>query len=118
MDLLGSIPAGWDTTIILDAKIGNYIITARRKNNDWIIGGMTDSSARDITINLSFLYNGGHATDSYIATICKDGINADRNAKDYIIEEKTLTVNDKLQIHMAPAGGVLVRLVKSKFIKL
>ena len=112
MDLLGSIPAGWDTTIILDAKVGNYIVTARRKNNDWVIGGMTDSSARDITINLSFLYNRGHAADSYIATICKDGINADRNATDYIIEEKTLMANDKLQIHMAPAGGVLLRLVK------
>jgi alpha-glucosidase len=111
MDLLGSIPAGWDTTIILDAKVGNYIVTARRKNNDWVIGGMTDSSERDITINLSFLYNRGHA-DSYIATICKDGINADRNATDYIIEEKTLMANDKLQIHMAPAGGVLLRLVK------
>jgi alpha-glucosidase len=107
MNLLGSIPAGWDTTIILDAKAGEYIITARRKNNDWYIGGMTDSSARDINIDLSFLNNG-----NYTATICKDGINADRNAMDYAIEEKTLTANDKLQIHLAPAGGFLIRLKK------
>ena len=31
MELLGSIPAAWDTTIISDAKVGEYIITARTK---------------------------------------------------------------------------------------
>ncbi len=107
MELLGSIPSGWDTTIILDAKVGKYIITARRKNNDWYIGGMTDSSARDIKIDLSFLNEG-----NFNATICKDGINADRNAMDYVIEGKTLSANNSLQIHVAPAGGFLVKLKK------
>jgi alpha-glucosidase len=107
MDLLGSIPAGWDTTIILDAEIGNYIITARRKNNDWYIAGMTDSSSRNINIDLSFLDAGNFKT-----TICKDGVNADRNAMDYVIEEKTLSANDNLQIHLAPNGGFLVKLIK------
>ena len=107
MELLGSIPSAWDTTIVIDAKVGNYIITARRKNNDWYIAGITDSSARDFNVDLSFLSEGNYNT-----TICKDGINADRNAMDYAIEEKTLTANDKLQIHLAPAGGFLVRLKK------
>ncbi len=107
MELLGSIPVGWDTTIIIDAKAGNYIITARRKKNDWFIAGITDSSARDVAIDLSFLGEG-----NYAATICKDGINADRNAMDYVIEEKTLYVNDSLEIHIAPGGGFLVRLRK------
>lgn len=107
MELLGSIPAGWDTTIIPDAKIGNYIITARRKNNDWYIAGMTDSSSRNINIDLSFLNAGNFKT-----TICKDGINADRNAMDYLIEEKMLSANDNLQIHLAPNSGFLVKLIK------
>jgi len=107
MELLGSIPTSWDTTIIADAKIGAYIITARRKGNDWFIAGITDSIARDITIDLSFLSEGNYAT-----TICKDGINADRNAMDYVMEEKPLTANDNLQIHMAPAGGFLMRVAK------
>jgi alpha-glucosidase len=107
MELLGSIPTSWDTTIVVDAKIGAYIITARRKGNDWFIAGMTDSSARDITIDLSFL-----SEANYNATICKDGVNANRNAMDYVIEEKPLTANKNLQIHMAPAGGFLVKLRK------
>ena len=105
MQLLGSIPTTWDTTIITHAKIASYIVTARRHGSDWFIAGITDSAARDINLDLSFL-----AAGNYTATICKDGINANRNAMDYVIEEKTLTANDKLQIHLAPGGGFLVRL--------
>lgn len=107
MQLLGSTPTTWDTTIIVDAKVGEYIITARKHGNDWFIAGLTDSTARDIKLALSFLSAG-----NYKATICKDGINANRNAMDYTIEEKTLTAKDALQIHLAPAGGFLVRLRK------
>lgn len=107
MELLGSIPAGWDTTIIIDAKVGNYIITARKKNNDWYIAGMCDSSARDFTINLSFLDN-----NNYTTTICKDGVNANRNAIDYSIEKTSVKRNSKIPVHLAPNGGFLIRLIK------
>ncbi len=106
MQLLGSIPTTWDTTIITDAAIARYIITARRHGSSWFIAGITDSAARDIKLDLSFLGAG-----NYTATICKDGINANRNAMDYTLEEKVLTANDALQIHLAPAGGFLIRLV-------
>lgn len=107
MQLLGSIPTTWDTTIITDAAIGKYIITARRHGNDWFIAGITDSTARDIKLDLSFLDAG-----NYAATICKDGINANRNAMDYVMEESVLNRNSSLQVHLAPAGGFLVRLKK------
>jgi len=107
MELLGSIPVGWDTTIIPDAKLANYIVTARRKGNDWFIAGLTDWSAKDLQLPLSFLREG-----NYTATICKDGVNANRNAMDYMIEERTLTSDDSLDIHLAPGGGLLARLKK------
>jgi alpha-glucosidase len=107
MELLGSIPTTWDTTIILQAKVADHIVTARRKGNDWFIGGMSGGAARDIIISCAFLPGG-----NYAATICKDGINADRNAMDYVIEQKTLKHDDSVQVHLAPAGGFLVRLKK------
>ncbi|MBG9376895.1 glycoside hydrolase family 97 protein [Panacibacter sp. DH6] len=107
MQLLGSLPTTWDTTVIADAAIAKYIVTARRHGNNWFIAGMTDSTARDLQLDLSFLEAG-----KYNATICKDGINAHRNAMDYVIEETTLVANDALQIHLAPGGGFLVRLRK------
>jgi alpha-glucosidase len=85
MELLGSIPTTWDTTIIPQAKAGAYIITVRHQGNDCFIGGITDSTARDANIKLDFLGQG-----NYAATICKDGINADRNAMDYVIEKNSV----------------------------
>jgi alpha-glucosidase len=107
MELLGSIPTTWDTTIVADGKIGDYIITARRKGTDWFIGAMSDWTARSLSIDLSFLDTG-----NYEATICKDGINADRYPSDYTIETIQVTSKDKLTINMSPGGGYMVRLKK------
>jgi alpha-glucosidase len=106
MQLLGSLPTVWDTTIILDAKVSDYIITARRKDNNWYIGAMTDSSARKFTIPLSFL-----SGNEFTATICEDGINADRFAADYKLFTKTVTSKDSLTFSMQPGGGFVARIV-------
>lgn len=107
MQLVGSVPTLWDETKVLEAKVANYIITARKKGNDWFIGGMTDWNARDFSLSLSFLDSG-----NFNAEICRDGINADRNAGDYIIEKTTVNNSTKLNLHMAPGGGFLIRLTK------
>lgn len=108
MELLGNLPTTWDETIIPDAKVGEYIVSARRKGNNWFIGGMGDWSERDLTVTFDFLDEG-----SYKATICKDGLNADRYAADYILQkEDAVKKNDKIKIHLAPGGGFLVRLDK------
>jgi len=107
MELLGSIPTAWDTTMILDAKVSDYIITARRKGEEWFIGGMTDWSSRNFTIPLGFLSEG-----NYEATVCEDGINSDRYPSDYSIKIFEATNKDSIQIQMASGGGYLLRLRK------
>lgn len=107
MELLGSIPTTWDETIILDARIAAFIVTARKKDNEWYVGGMTDWTARDIEINFDFLDNG-----EYEATICKDGINAHRYAADYVIEKLPVNKSDKIKIHLSEGGGFLIKLKK------
>lgn len=107
MHLIGSIPRSWDTTIVIDGKVGDYIITARKHGDDWYIGSMTDWTARDFNIPLSFFRKG-----KYEVTIFSDGINADRNASDYRITKSILTSIDSLHISMSPGGGNFVRLKK------
>ncbi|HKZ67170.1 MAG TPA: glycoside hydrolase family 97 protein, partial [Chitinophagaceae bacterium] len=107
MELLGSIPTAWDTTIVVDGKVGDYIITARKKGNDWFVGAMTDWTAREFPINLPFLNDG-----NYEATICEDGVNADRYASDYKLTTRQITRNDSITIRMAPGGGYILRLQK------
>ncbi len=108
MELLGSIPSTWDETNILDGKVGQYIITARQKGTNWFIGGMTDWSARDVDIKFDFL----DTNANYKVIICKDGVNADRYAADYILSDTTVKQNDTMKIHLAPGGGFLIKLGK------
>ena len=105
MELVGSVPTTWDTTIIMDGKVGDYIVTARKKGNDWFVGAMTDWTARELSVDLSFLGDG-----VYEAVICEDGVNADRYASDYKLFNKEITKADLLKIKMAPGGGYLLRL--------
>jgi alpha-glucosidase len=107
MSLIGSIPTTWDTTIVLDAKLGDYIVTARRKGSDWFIGAMTDWTPREITVDLSFL-----GSEGYNAIVCADGINADRYPSDYTLSKQTLDSTKPLKLSLAPGGGALIKLQK------
>jgi alpha-glucosidase len=62
MQLLGSIPTTWDETKILQGKVGEYIVTARRKEADWYIAALNNSVPRDITLQFDFLDDGNYKT--------------------------------------------------------
>jgi len=109
MQLLGSIPTTWDETKILQGKVGEYIVTARKKGNDWYIAALNNSVPRDITMQLDFLIDGNYKT-----TICKDGLNAHNYGADYELVEKTFQKNEPVTIHLAPGGGFIIRLIKNK----
>ncbi len=104
-DFIAAIPTVWDETIILDGDMGEYIITARRKGDDWYIGGITNWTPRDITVDLSFLPTGNYVADWYI-----DGRNAHRNGNDY--KHITEPVKGNKTIHMAPGGGFAAKITK------
>ncbi len=104
---IAKIPTVSDRTVVLDANVSEYIVTARSKNDNWYVGALTNWDAHTLTIDLSFLPEG-----KYKAEIFSDGINADRDATDYKREEKILTNKDKLVIHLASAGGWVARFEK------
>ena len=100
---ISQIPTTFDETIALDGKVGEYVAIARRKNDKWFVGGLTNWSARQMTIDLSFLDKG-----TYSAEIFKDGINADKDATDYKREIVKVTSTDKLKLNMAKGGGFAI----------
>ena len=100
MDFLGPVPTEWDDTKVLDARIADYIVVARRNGKDWWVGAMSDWTARDLDVDLSFLGDGSFSMDAY-----QDGVNADRAASDYRKSTSRVTKTDKLKIHLAPGGG-------------
>ncbi|MDQ7817650.1 MAG: glycoside hydrolase family 97 protein [Melioribacteraceae bacterium] len=100
MEFLSKVPTVWDDTKVLDAKLSEYVLIARRYGNEWYVGAMTNWTPRNFSIDFSFLPDG----DCKIK-IWQDGINADRNANDFNMLSQTVNKNSKLNIHLAPGGG-------------
>jgi alpha-glucosidase len=105
-ELLASIPTVWDETKVIEAKAGDYILMARRSGKDWYLAAMTDWTERDFAVNLSFLDKG-----IYIAQVAEDGVNADRFGSDYRMRKIEVTQSTVIPLHLAPGGGVLVKIV-------
>ena len=106
-DFIAAVPTTFDETVALDGSVGEFISIARRKGTTWFAGAMSNWTPRETTIDLSFLGEG-----TYKAIIFEDGINADRDATDYVRKEITVTSKDKINVHLAPGGGWAARFVK------
>lgn len=104
---IADCPVVWAESIAVNGEISKYITLARRSGDVWYVGSMTDWSARDLDIDLSFLGD-GHWT---MEIFC-DGINADRAARDFRHEIQTVPENRQVKIHMAPGGGWAARITK------
>jgi alpha-glucosidase len=105
MEFLGPVPSVWDETRVLDAKIAEYVVVARRSGQDWYIGAMTNWTPRDLDLDLSFLPSGALHMESY-----QDGVNAGRMASDYKLVKGPLDKNTRLKIHLAEGGGWAARI--------
>ena len=98
---LAGIPTLWSDTRVLDGRIGDYIVVLRQaRDGSYWVGAMTDWSARDLEIPLSFLPAGTVREESW-----QDGANAARYGADWTRESRTVTSADRIRIHMAPGGG-------------
>ena len=109
MELIGSLPTVWDETIVLDGRVGEYIVTARKKDDIWYLACMTNWKGRTLNIDLSFLEDG-----PYHATMASDGINADRYPSDYLIDQRILNNDSTLDVTMAKGGGFVMILKKNR----
>lgn len=102
-EFIAKVPTVWDETRILDGKVGEFIVSAKRKGDTWYIGAITDWNARTIEIDLKAL-----GITSGTVTMFVDGPNAHRKGIDY--QKKTVTVpaDGKLKVELAPGGGTAI----------
>ena len=96
------MPTTWDETVVLDGKVGEYLVIARKKGFRWYIAAITNWEERDLVIDLTPL-NGGAKSGH----IFRDGPNAHRVAKDYVAEQIQVMGN-KIKVHLAPGGGMVL----------
>ncbi|WP_281514764.1 glycoside hydrolase family 97 protein [Phocaeicola sartorii] len=107
-DFIVSIPnKNIEETRVLQGKLGESVVIARKIGSSWYVGGMTDWTAREITLDFGFLGDG-----TYEVVLFRDGVNADKQAEDYKKEIFTVTPDSEKKIRMASGGGFAMTVVK------
>ena len=102
---LSAIPTVWDETRVLEGKVGEYIVLARRSGDIWYIAGLNGWNERDVRVDVTF------QRGEYLIEVMEDGQNAEFLAKDFAHSfYNTKDVRD-LPIRMAPGGGFVVRII-------
>jgi alpha-glucosidase len=104
------VAVDWDTTRVLDARIGDHVVVARRERGgeSWFIGAITDEEARSFEVPLSFLTPGRR----YVAEIYADGPGAHwlTNPTPVAISSRPVDSATRLRIALAPGGGQAIRI--------
>lgn len=104
---IAEIPTVWDKTVALDGVVGEYIVMARQKEGVWYVGGLTNWSKREVTVDLGFL-----GDDYKTLELFRDGVNADRVARDYKREITPVPATKKLTLTLMPGGGFAAKITR------
>lgn len=102
------VPTDWDETKVLNAKIGDYVTIARKNDENWYIGSITDENSRMLKVALAFLDSG----KKYTASIYADASDADWKDNPYSVDITKVLVNntDTLLMSLAPGGGQAIEI--------
>ena len=106
-EFIAQIPVEWDETRVLEAKVGDYVVLARRRGDVWFVGAITDWQARQLDLRFDFLGPG-----PYEMEFLRDGVNAATRAIDYRKETRTVTADATMKIDLAPGGGWVARVYR------
>ncbi|HAK93908.1 MAG TPA: alpha-glucosidase [Planctomycetes bacterium] len=103
-DFLRAVPVAWDDTRFVAGEPGSMAVIARRRGNDWYVGGINGlESPSTGTCSLGFLDEG-----SYTLTRIGDGA----GGKGFAVSTGTVTRAGALGLDMLPHGGFAAMLVK------
>jgi len=103
-DFIREVPTTWDETRVLDGKVGDYIIVARRNGAEWYVGAMTDWTARELELPLGFLAPGAYDVETWTDTAGSDDPNRLTQQK------RSLSPTDKLTLRLSSGGGEVIRI--------
>lgn len=106
MKFLSAVPTVFDETKVLDAKVGEYAVMAKKKQDKWFLGAMTNWESRTVKLDFSFLTD----DKTYTAEIFSDAKDADENASHYTVRTVRVTRQTKIDLPLAKGGGAVAYL--------
>lgn len=110
LEWFAECPTTWDETRALAGRIGEYVVVARRRQERWFVGLMTNETGRTLEVSLSFLGPG-----KWNACVYADGApTTPANATPVSIERSSVDSNAILRARLAPHGGQAIRLERAR----
>lgn len=109
LEFWDNIPTNWDETKVLAGEPGQFITTARRKNNDWFVGTITNNNARTLKLSFDFLPKG----KNYTATVYSDDSTIATKTK-VKVERMKLNSSSALNVKLLPSGGQTIWIREEK----
>jgi len=110
LDFFKHLPTVWDQTQVMDGRIGEYIVMARRKGDDWYVAILNAVKQREIDVPFSFLEPGR----GYEATIYGDGVPDGHEPTQVSIKEERVDQQTMIRARVAANGGQAIRLVPER----
>ncbi|MDR2086848.1 MAG: glycoside hydrolase family 97 catalytic domain-containing protein, partial [Dysgonamonadaceae bacterium] len=104
-DFLKIVPTVWDNIKFLGGTPDTYVAIAKQSGNNWFIGVLNNSTAKEITLPTGFLPAGKYSIESW-----EDAKDADKNPKNIKQTTRTVEAGKPLKIKTAKAGGYVARI--------
>ncbi len=99
-EFIKEVPTTWDETRFLMGEAGEYIVIARRKDDAWYVGGITNWTSRDVRVPMVFLGDGKYEARSWF-----DGPEAESQPNQLRTQRQVLERASRLNVKMASGGG-------------
>jgi alpha-glucosidase len=102
VDLIKSIPAVWDETIVLPpSEIGELAVFARRRGDTWFLVALNGLKPQTLKVPLAFLPAGNHR-----AMLVSDEAKA---SSALMVSQRTVKRRDSMKIKLDAGGGFIAR---------
>ncbi len=109
LEFFDQVPTMWDETKVLTAKIGEFAVMARRKGDQWFIGGINGDTQTTYTLKFDFLEPG----TPYIAKIYSDDPAVETRTR-VRIDEINANSQTQYPVTFEPNNGIAIHLVPVK----
>jgi alpha-glucosidase len=103
-NFLRNVPTAWDDTKLLDGYPGKFTVIARKKGDNWFVGGINSGKKEKIQhLKFDFLPEG----KKYKLTLIADGAHDKSFSTQYLVVDKTSSIDVK----MLSQGGFAASIV-------
>lgn len=107
LEFFDAVPTTWDETKVLVGEIGEIGVIARRKGDDWYVGGINGPTGRLVNVDFSFLESGA----KYESKLYTDDESVKTRTR-VKIQKMTLSHESSLELELKANNGFAMQLKK------